>query len=56
MPEDYDTSWDLIESNKGYLSIEEDTFERRQEFLAREGIRCLVCKQGMKILMEFCCF
>jgi hypothetical protein len=29
MPENYDTSWDLIESNKGYLSIDEDAFERK---------------------------
>jgi hypothetical protein len=24
----YDTSWDLIESNKGYLPIDEDAFEK----------------------------
>ena len=29
MPEEYDTSWDLIESNKGYLPIDEDAYERK---------------------------
>jgi hypothetical protein len=28
MTENYDTSWDLIESNKGYLPIDEDAFEK----------------------------
>jgi hypothetical protein len=28
MTENYDTSWDLIESNKGNLPIDEDAFEK----------------------------
>jgi hypothetical protein len=29
MPENYDTSWDLIESDEGYLPVDEDAFERK---------------------------
>jgi hypothetical protein len=29
MSEDYDTSWDLIKSNKGYLPINDDAYERK---------------------------
>jgi hypothetical protein len=36
MTENYDTSWDLIESNKGYLPTDEDAFERKyQEWKTR---------------------
>jgi hypothetical protein len=28
MTENYDISWDLEESNKGYLPIDEDAFEK----------------------------
>jgi len=28
MTKNYDTSWDLIESNKGFLPIDEDAFEK----------------------------
>ena len=27
----YDTSWDLIESNDGYLPVNEDAFQRKYE-------------------------
>lgn len=37
MTENYDTSWDLIESNKGYLPVDEDAFERKyQEWKTRD--------------------
>jgi hypothetical protein len=29
MPEDYDTSWDLIKSQEGCLPIDEDAYERK---------------------------
>ena len=36
MTENYDSSWDLIESNKGYLPIDDDAFERKyQEWKTR---------------------
>jgi len=31
MTENYDTSWDLIESNKGNLPDDEDAFERKYQ-------------------------
>jgi len=37
MTENYYTSWDLIESNKGYLPVDEDAFERKyQEWKVRD--------------------
>jgi len=37
MTENYDTSWDLIESNKGNLPVDEDAFERKyQEWKTRD--------------------
>jgi len=37
MTGNYDTSWDLIESNKGNLPIDEDAFERKyQEWKTRD--------------------
>ena len=37
MSENYDTSWDLIESNKSHLPVDEDAFERKyQEWKTRD--------------------
>lgn len=37
MTENYDTSWDLIESNKGNLPDDEDAYERKyQEWMERD--------------------
>ena len=37
MADNYDTSWDLVESNDGYLPVDEDAFERKyQEWKTRD--------------------
>jgi hypothetical protein len=37
MTENYDTSWNLIESSKGNLPVDEDAFERKyQEWETRD--------------------
>lgn len=39
MPENYDTSWDLIEPDKGYLPVDDGAFERKyQEWKARDWL------------------
>ena len=39
MTENYDTSWDLIESEKGNLSDDEDAYDRKyQEWMVRDWI------------------